>query len=240
MSIIGHNGSGKSTLSKLIDGILVQNKGEIYIDGIKRNDDNALLLRKRLHLSSKIRTASSSELPSGMILPLDLRTNAFLHKIGTPLSKKVQKKSEGKSISIENLRIFRVDRNNELPSQTALPVIRKSWSDEAGARLDPKGKHEIRKIIYERKKKDPNLTILNITHEIDEAYDSDRVLVRNKGKLVLDGTPEEVFQDDAFLASIHLDIPFAHKLNKKLKELGLDYGKVKNDYELREKICQSH
>ena len=55
-----------------------------------------------------------------------------------------------------------------------------------------------------------------------------------------DGTPEEVFQDDAFLASIHLDIPFAHKLNKKLKELGLDYGKVKNDYELREKICQSH
>lgn len=126
VSIIGHNGSGKSTLSKLIDGILVQNKGEIYIDGIKRNDDNALLLEKRLHLSSKIRTASSSELPSGMILPLDLRTNAFRHKIGTPLSKKVQKKSEGKSISIENLRIFLVDRNNELPSQTALPVIRKS------------------------------------------------------------------------------------------------------------------
>ena len=51
VSIIGHNGSGKSTLSKLIDGILVQNKGEIYIDGIKRNDDNALLLRKKIAIS---------------------------------------------------------------------------------------------------------------------------------------------------------------------------------------------
>jgi len=63
--------------------------------------------------------------------------------------------------------------------------------------------------------------------------------VRNKGELVLDGKPEEVFKDDKFLSSIHLDIPFAHKLNKKLKELGLDLGDVRSDKELLAKICQS-
>ena len=241
VSIIGHNGSGKSTLSKLIDGILVQNKGDIYIDGIKRNDDNALLLRKKIALvfqnpdSQFIGATVRDDIAFGLeneCVPTQDR-NAIIEKIAKEVGREEYLDREPSNLSGgQKQRVAIADciaRHPEI-------LIR----DEAGARLDPKGKHEIRKIIYERKQKDPNLTILNITHEIDEAYDSDRVLVRNKGKLVLDGTPEEVFQDDAFLASIHLDIPFAHKLNKKLKELGLDYGKVKNDYELREKICQSH
>ena len=241
VSIIGHNGSGKSTLSKLIDGILVQNKGEIYIDGIKRNDDNALLLRKKIALvfqnpdSQFIGATVRDDIAFGLeneCVPTQDR-NAIIEKSAKEVGREEYLDREPSNLSGgQKQRVAIADciaRHPEI-------LIR----DEAGARLDPKGKHEIRNIIYERKQKDPNLTILNITHEIDEAYDSARVLVRNKGKLVLDGTPEEVFQDDAILASIHLDIPFAHKLNKKLKELGLDYGKVKNDYELREKICQSH
>ena len=240
VSVIGHNGSGKSTLSKLIDGILVQNQGEIYIDGIRRTDDNALLLRKKIALvfqnpdSQFIGATVRDDIAFGLeneCVPNEKR-NEIIEKSAKEVGREEYLDREPSNLSGgQKQRVAIADciaRHPEI-------LIR----DEAGARLDPKGKSEIRKIIYERKKNNPDLTILNITHEIDEAYDSDRVLVRNQGSLVLDGSPEEVFQDDAFLSSIHLDIPFAHKLNKKLKELGLDYGKVKSDKELREKICQS-
>jgi len=110
--------------------------------------------------------------------------------------------------------------------------------DEAGAMLDPKGKREIREIIKKRKAINPNITILNITHEIDEAYDSDRVLVMNDGHIILDDKPEVVFANSELLKSISLDVPFAHKLVKDLQDRGMDISDVKNEEELLKKICQ--
>ena len=240
VSIIGHNGSGKSTLSKLIDGILIQNSGDIYIDGIKRDDDNALLLRKKIALvfqnpdsqfiGATVRDDIAFGLENECVDPK--MRNAIIEKSAREVGREDYLDKEPSNLSGgQKQRVAIADCIARHPEV----LIR----DEAGAMLDPKGKHEIRNIIFERKKNNPDLTILNITHEIDEAYDSDRVLVRNKGELVLDGKPEDVFKDDKFLASIHLDIPFAHKLNKKLKELGLDLGDVRSDKELLAKICQS-
>ena len=110
--------------------------------------------------------------------------------------------------------------------------------DEAGAMLDPKGKRQIREIIKQRKKENPDLTIINITHEIDEAYDSDRVLVMNEGCLIMDDTPDVVFQQDELLKKIHLDIPFAHKLAKELTAMGLNMEGIKNDEELYDRLCR--
>ncbi len=111
--------------------------------------------------------------------------------------------------------------------------------DEAGAMLDPKGKREIREIIKQKKNANPNLTILNITHEIDEAYDSDRVLVLNDKKIVLDGKPQDVFENDELLKSISLDIPFCHKLVNELRKDGLEIDKISNEKELLDLLCPS-
>ena len=109
--------------------------------------------------------------------------------------------------------------------------------DEAGAMLDPRGKKEIRKSSRTQREK-PDLTIINITHEIDEAYDADRVLVLNSGSIILDGKPEVVFANDTLLKQIHLDIPFAHKLANSLREKGLDVGPINNEKELEEILCR--
>lgn len=140
VSIIGHNGSGKSTLSKLIDGILVQNKGEIYIDGIKRNDDNALLLRKKIALvfqnpdSQFIGATVRDDIAFGLeneCVPTQDR-NAIIEKSAKEVGREEYLDREPSNLSGgQKQRVAIADciaRHPEI-------LIR----DEAGARLDPKG-----------------------------------------------------------------------------------------------------
>lgn len=241
VSVIGHNGCGKSTLAKLIDGILIQNEGEIYIFGVKMTDNNALLLRKDIGLvfqnpdSQFIGATVSDDIAFG------LENNCIPTKDMDRIIKECAQKvgmEDYLSSAPENLSGGQKQRVAIAGMIARKPLI--AILDEAGAMLDPKGKREIREIIKERKEENPDMTILNITHEIDEAYDSDRVIVLNDGEIILDDKPEVVFSNDALLKSISLDIPFAHKLALDLKNEGLDVGKVKNDEELLEKLCLSH
>lgn len=239
VSVIGHNGSGKSTLAKLIDGILVQNYGDIYIFGIQMRDDNALLLRKKIGLvfqnpdsqfiGATVRDDIAFGLENQCVAPEKM--NDIILSCAKKVGMEDYLDSEPSNLSGGQKQ--RIAIAGAIARNPSILIL-----DEAGAMLDPKGKREIRKIIQERRKENPEMTILNITHELEEAYDATKVIVLSEGKLVLEGTPEKVFADDVFLKSIHLDIPFAHKLNKCLKELGLDYGDVKNDEELLEKICR--
>lgn len=239
VAFIGHNGSGKSTIAKLIDGILVQNAGDIYIFGVKMTDPNALILRKNIGLvfqnpdsqfiGATVRDDIAFGLENNCVNPKDMSRIILdcAEKVGMSefLDKEPSNLSGGQK--------QRVAIAGALARNPKILIL-----DEAGAMLDPKGKRKIREIIKQRKKENPDLTIINITHEIDDAYDSDRVLVLNDGKLVLDDTPQKVFSNDELLKKIHLDIPFAHKLAFDLKEEGLDLGPIKNDEELYQKLCQ--
>ena len=82
--------------------------------------------------------------------------------------------------------------------------------------LDPKGKSDIKWLIDEMRKVNPNLTILSITHDVEEAYLSDQVLVLNKGEIAFKGKPEEVFKNRSALESLHLEMPFVLNLKEKL------------------------
>ncbi len=218
IAFIGHNGSGKSTLAKLIDGILVQNRGDIYIFGVKMTDDNALILRRDIGLVFQN--------PDSQFIGATVRDD-----IAFGLENACVDPSKMNDIILDCA--TKVGMQDYLDAEPSHLIL-----DEAGAMLDPKGKRQIRNIIKERKKENPDLTIINITHEIDDAYDSDRVLVMNGGQLILDDKPEVVFDNDELLKQIHLDIPFAHKLAKDLKEEGMDLGLIKNDEELYKKLCQ--
>ena len=111
--------------------------------------------------------------------------------------------------------------------------------DEATAMLDPKGKKEIADIILRMKKENPNLTILSITHDVEEANRADEVLVLNEGKLFLSGKPSVVFAHQEELHQIQLDCPFLPTLISALKKRGIQIPDDINDQEaLEEFLCQ--
>lgn len=238
VSIIGHNGSGKSTLAKLIDGILVQNAGDIYIFGVRMTDDNALLLRKDIALvfqnpdSQFIGATVQDDIAFGLenkcVVPKEMP------QIILDCAKKVGMESylTSEPSNLSGGQKQRVAIAGAIARNCSILIL-----DEAGAMLDPKGKREIRNIIKETREENPSLTVLNVTHELEEAYDSDRVIVMNDGKIVYDDVPEVVFSHDDELRSMNLDIPFAHKLVKELRSKGMDIKDVKNDEELLSLLC---
>lgn len=240
VSVIGHNGCGKSTLSKLIDGILVQNSGDIYIFGVKMTDDNALLLRKDIgmvfqnpdsqFIGATVRDDIAFGLENEMVEPSKM--NGIIEKCAKSVGMEDYLDSEPSNLSGGQKQ--RVAIAGMIARNPKILIL-----DEAGAMLDPRGKREIREIIRKKKLDNPDLTILNITHEIDEAYDSDRVLVMNDMHIVLDGKPSDVFENDDLLKSISLDIPFCHKLIAELRERGMDISKVSSEEELLKQLCPS-
>ena len=239
VSVIGHNGSGKSTLAKLIDGILAQNSGEIYLFGVRMTDDNAVLLRNDIGLVFQN--------PDSQFIGATIRDDiAFGLENDRIPTEDMEKLIEDAAAKVSMLDYLDAEPSNLSGGQKQRVAIAGAVArhpkililDEAGAMLDPKGKDEIRNIIRERKKEEPDLTVINITHEIEDAYDSDRVLVMSDGKLVLGGAPKDVFENDSLLKSISLDLPFTHKLRERLKELGFDVPSFNGEQELIDFLCR--
>ena len=110
--------------------------------------------------------------------------------------------------------------------------------DEATSMLDPKGKATVKKAIEKIHKENPELTIISITHDIDEALLSDKVFILSEGKLIKKGTPQEVLRDEETLLSIKLDMPFIYRVEKKLMETGIN-SQAENINQLVEDIWAS-
>ena len=109
--------------------------------------------------------------------------------------------------------------------------------DEATSMLDPKGKREIRELTNMLRQEDRNLTIISITHDIEEALQADRVIVINQGEVILNDKPEEVFKNEEKLKGVKLDIPFSYKLNQVLNKNKIKVDSV--DFEgLVKELCQ--
>lgn len=239
VALIGHNGSGKSTLAKLIIGLYVQLKGQIYIFDQKMNDDNVYELRRNLgiifqnpdnqFIGSTVRDDIAFGLENDCIdtNTMKVLVDEFAEKVGMKeyLDKEPSNLSGGQK--------QRVAIAGALARKPKILIM-----DEATAMLDPKGRRDIRNLIKKMKDENPGLTIISITHDIDEAYQADKVIVLNKGKVFLSGTPEEVFEQSDKLLSIKLDIPFFHKLNKELKKEGINIDGVGTLEGLVQKLCR--
>ena len=88
--------------------------------------------------------------------------------------------------------------------------------------LDPKGKNSVYEVIRKLKENNPKITLLSITHDIEEAFNSDEIIVLSKGEIFFQGVPSELIKKGQELASIGLDVPFIYRLKNKLKEAGID------------------
>lgn len=220
-TIVGHNGSGKSTIAKLIMGLLESASGTITIDGIALNNENLAKIRSRIgivfqnpdnqFIGATVRDDIAFGLENHCVEPsmMDeiIDTNAALVKMSDFMDQEPTHLSGGQK--------QRVAIAGVLAMKPKLLIF-----DEATSMLDPDGKDEIKKVIM-KLHKESSLTILSITHDIDEVASSDYVVALDQGKVVLTGTPQEVFLQEKKLKEMKLDIPFSLKIADELKKRGV-------------------
>ncbi|MBQ2655809.1 MAG: energy-coupling factor transporter ATPase [Erysipelotrichaceae bacterium] len=214
VTVIGHNGSGKSTLAKLIAGLLPIKEGKIIIDGLEVNEENIGKIRTKLgivfqnpdnqFIGSTVKDDIAFGLENKQVKQEDMDgiINEYADKVGLHdfLNYEPQNLSGGQK--------QRVAIAGILAMKPSILIF-----DEATSMLDPKGKKEIKKLMYDLAGGD-DITIISITHDIEEVLQSDDCVVLNKGKLFMHDTPEKVFMHADKLRQIELDVPFIEKVRE--------------------------
>ncbi|WEG73401.1 energy-coupling factor ABC transporter ATP-binding protein [Vagococcus intermedius] len=222
IAIIGHNGSGKSTLAKTINGLIMPSEGEITVDGLSLNEENVWKIREKIGMVFQN--------PDNQFVGSTVEDDvAFgLENQGVPRSEMLVRVSE----ALEKVRMS--DFKTKEPARLSggqkqrvaiAGVVALSPDviilDEATSMLDPEGRMEVISTI-QKLKKEKELTVISITHDIDEAANANRVLVMKAGQLVQEGTPEEIFSAGEQLVEMGLDLPFPEKLKIELTKLGIN------------------
>ena len=239
-TIVGHNGSGKSTVAKLLTGLLEKKSGSIVIDGFELNIENLRKIRNKIgivfqnpdnqFIGSTVRDDIAFGLENHCVeqVEMDPIIEEFSNRVGMHdyLNSEPTRLSGGQK--------QRVAIAGVLAMHPDIIIF-----DEATSMLDPQGKDEIKKVIMDLHK-ERNLTILSITHDIDEVTTSDYVLVMDEGQIILKGTPEEVFKKEDKLKETQFDLPYSMKLAKELDKLGVHIKNRMTMEGMVDELCQLH
>ncbi len=238
VALIGHNGSGKSTLAKLLDGLLTPTEGTITVAGLPLNEENIWEIRDQIgmvfqnpdnQLVSSIVEDDVAFGPENLgIDPVEIRRRVDDALTAVNMGK-YKKKSPHMLSGGQKQRIAIAGVVAMKPECIIF--------DEPTAMLDPKGREEIMEII--RQLHDEGITVVLITHFMDEAVQADRIIIMDRGHVLLDGTPEEVFAQEETIREASLDLPLAVELAQKLRKRGIKIPKEIITAEgLVEFICQ--
>ena len=227
VAVLGHNGSGKSTFAKLLNMILTPTVGKIYIDGTditadNFSEDDVFDIRRKIGMvfqnpdNQLVATIVEEDVafgPENLGLPREeirKRVDSSLKLVGmTEYARHAPHKLSGgqkQRVAIAGIIAMRPE------------VI---IFDESTAMLDPRGRREVVDIM-ERLNKDERITVLNITHYMEEAARAERVIVINDGRIALDGTPREVFANVDRLRAMGLEAPQGNELVLELKKAGVN------------------
>ena len=239
-TIIGQNGSGKSTIAKLLIGLLEKKSGSIVVDDIDVNEETLTQIRSKVgivfqnpdnqFIGSTVRDDIAFGLENQCVEPskMDEIIERFSEEVNMSkfLDKEPTRLSGGQK--------QRVAIAGVLAMAPELLVF-----DEATSMLDPLGKKEINELI-QKIHKEKQLTIISITHDIEEVVHSDQVIVINDGKVVLEGKPEDILKKEALLLELNLDVPFAYKLSKSLQKKGVKVNTHIDMERLVLELCQLH
>ncbi|WP_300277222.1 energy-coupling factor transporter ATPase [Peptacetobacter sp.] len=223
VAIIGHNGSGKSTLSKNMNAILKPNKGDVIVKEMNTKDENNMW---------DIRQTAGMvfQNPDNQIVATIVEEDVAFGPENLGIEPSEIRKRVEESLKNVGMYEFR-DRQPHLLSggqkqRVAIAGIIAMKPeciifDEATAMLDPSGRKEVMNTI-KKLNKEEGITAIHITHFMEEAVDADRVIVMEKGKKVLEGTPREVFKEIERLKKIGLDVPCMTEISYMLNKEGLN------------------
>ena len=240
VAILGHNGSGKSTIAKLLIGLLEKKSGNIIIDHKELNLENLYKIREKIGIVFQN--------PDNQFIGATVRDDiAFgLENICIPREKmdelieryakrvRMDQFLDHEPTKLYGGQMQRVAIAGMLAMSPSIIIL-----DESTSMLDPRGRKEINELIRELKE-DKEMTIISITHDIEEAKNADRILLLNKGEIVGDDQPETLLMNEKLLLDLHLDTPFALKVSRKLKAQGIQINETLNVEELEKQLCQLH
>ena len=227
VAILGHNGSGKSTLAKLINMILTPTVGKIYIDGIDItsetfSEDDIFDVRRKVGMVFQN--------PDNQLVATVVEEDVAFGPENLGLSREEIRKRVDESLAVVGMTEYARHAPHKLSGgqkqRVAIAGIiamkpRVIIFDESTAMLDPQGRRDVVEIM-ERLNREEGITVLNITHYMEEAARADRVIVINGGSIALDGTPREVFSNVEQLRKMGLDAPLGNELILELKKAGLN------------------
>lgn len=240
VAILGHNGSGKSTIAKLLIGLLEKKSGNIIIDHKELNLENLYKIREKIGIVFQN--------PDNQFIGATVRDDiAFgLENICIPREKmdelieryakrvRMDQFLDHEPTKLSGGQKQRVAIAGILAMSPSIIIL-----DESTSMLDPRGRKEINELIR-KLKEDKEMTIISITHDIEEAKNADRILLLNKGEIVGDDQPETLLMNEKLLLDLHLDTPFALKVSRKLKAQGIQINETLNVEELEKQLCQLH
>ena len=217
-TIIGHNGSGKSTIAKLLIGLLEKTSGEILIDGMPLTLENLQAIRSKVgivfqnpdnqFIGSTVRDDIAFGLENHCVEP---------DKMDEIIQKFAKKVNMTEFLDSEPTRLSggqkqRVAIAGVLAMSPEIMIF-----DESTSMLDPQGKNEINEVIRELHGQS-KMTMVSITHDIEEVTKSDFVIVMNNGQIVMSGKPSEIMMREKELLMSNLDLPFSLKIIKELEK----------------------
>lgn len=237
--ILGHNGSGKSTIAKLILGLEIQKHGKIFVDELEVNEQNLDEIRNKVGIVFQN--------PDNQFIAQTVEDDiAFTLENACVPSEKMQPLIEKYANHVGMLKYLKHEPEKLSGGQKqrvalASVLVGKSEYvifDEATSMLDPIGKKEILSLIQEVHK-NQNLTIISITHDMEEVINADHVIVLEKGKVALSGTFQEVFKNKRILESLKLKNPFVLEVKDIATALGFSVSSTLSLEKVVEEICQS-
>ena len=227
LAIIGHNGSGKSTLAKMMNGLLEASSGEIYIDGQLLTEETVYEARRKVGMvfqnpdNQFVGTTVEDDIAFGLE-NIGMPRDEMIHKINTSLEMvRMTSFKEKEPARLSGGQKQRVAIAGMIALAPKVVIL-----DEATSMLDPQGRFEVISTIQQLHK-DKGITVISITHDLDEAAQADRVLLMEGGKVNRIGTPSEIFEMGTALVDKGLDVPFSEKLKAILKDKGMN---VPNEY----------
>lgn len=222
LALLGRNGCGKSTAAKLINGLLVPTGGKVYVDGMDTFDENNIIdIRRKVGMvfqnpdNQIVATIVEDDVAFGPenlgVEPTEIRkaVDNALKAVGMyELRKREPHRLSGGQKQ-------RVAIAGVIAMNTSCIVM-----DEPTAMLDPQGRQEVMETVL-KLNREMGITVILITHYMDEAVKADRVVVMDKGGIALDGTPKEVFKNVERIKSLGLDVPQATELAYRLRQRGV-------------------
>lgn len=221
LSIVGHNGSGKSTTVRLIDGLLEAESGEIVIDGQRLTEENVWNIRRQIGMVFQN--------PDNQFVGATVEDDVAFGLENQGLSRQEMKKRVEEALDLVGMLDFkkreparlsggqkqRVAIAGVVALRPAILIL-----DEATSMLDPEGRRELIETV-KGIRKDYDMTVISITHDLEEVAMSDRVLVMKRGEIESTSSPRELFSRND-LDQIGLDDPFANQLKHSLNQNGYD------------------
>jgi len=221
LAIVGHNGSGKSTMARIINGLFIPDEGKVTVCGKNLTPDKVWDIRRHVGMvfqnpdNQFVGTTVRDDVAFGlenngipreeMIRRIEWATNKV--KMEAYLDHEPHHLSGGQKQRVAIAGVMAV--------QPDVIIL-----DEATSMLDPMGRSEVIQTVKELNQQSA-LTVISITHDLEEASKADRIIVMNGGKKYMEGTPEEVFKLGDKLVEIGLDLPFSVLLSQKLKDAGI-------------------